>query len=51
MVPGKFLGPLYLYGTQVLGIHKLAKIILGGEDQKFKFVAFQIVTPSFEDLY
>ncbi len=50
VIPGEFLGPTDLPGTQVLGIHESAEIVVVGEDENLIFAAFQIVAPILEGL-
>ena len=39
VVPREFLGPLDLTGTQTVGIHKSAEIVIVGEDEDLVYVA------------
>ena len=50
MVNREFLGPSDLPGTQALGIHESAKIVIVGEDEDLVFAALQVVAPSLEVL-
>ncbi len=50
VILGEFLGPTDLPGTQALGIHESAKIVLVGEDENLIFAAFQIVALILESL-
>ncbi len=50
VIPGEFRGPTDLPGTQALGIHESADIVVFGEDENFLFAAFQIVMPILEGL-
>ncbi len=50
VIPGEFLGLTDLPGTQTLGIHESAEIVVVDEDKNLIFVAFQIVAPILEDL-
>ena len=48
MVPKEFLGPSDLLGTQALGIHESAEIVMVGEDENLVFAALQVLAPSLE---
>ncbi len=50
VIPEEFLGPTDLPGTQALGIHESAEIVVVGEDQNLIFAVFPIVAPILEGL-
>ncbi len=50
VVSREFLGSSDLPGTQALGIHESAEIVIVGEDEDLVFEALQVVAPSLEGL-
>ncbi len=50
LVYREFLGPSDLPGTQDLGIHKMAEIVIVCEEEDFVFAVLQVVAPSLEGL-
>ncbi len=50
VIPGEFLGSTDFPGTQALGIHEWAEIVVVGQDENLIFAAFQIMPPILECL-
>lgn len=50
MISREFLCPANLTKTQTFCMYELAEVIMVSKDKDFIFIAFQVVTPSLENL-